>query len=117
MSSVTSGFAQIAPRVGYFMCVSGTVTSYTVTERDDKNSWAVASGSTFAAGSILQDLGEIARVDGAIFRKVRKVDTNPAGGSVAINAPYWIVVPGGEYPNYGRATATGYTPAAVARLG
>lgn len=118
MSSVTSAFAQIAPRVGYFICVSGSVTSYVIKEGDNKNSWYEdGTGATYAIGTILQDLGEIARVDGAIFRKVRAVTTDPAGGSVAINPAYWIVVPGGEYPNYGRDTATGYNPATVARLG
>jgi hypothetical protein len=116
MSSVTSGFAQIAPRAGYFICVSGSVTNYTVTEGSDKNSWTVDSGSTaYALGTILQDMGEIARASGAIFRKVRAVTTDPAGGDATA---YWIVVPGGEYPNYGRDSSTSpYVPAKVARLG
>lgn len=116
MSSITSAFAQVDRRIGYFVCVSGPVLTYDVSQNTSTyNSWnANVTAVTYAANAVLEDMGEIARVSGAIFRKVRLVTQFPAGGA----APsYWIVVPGGEYPNAGTAVSTPYTPALVARLG
>ena len=125
MSSVTSAFAQIDRRIGYFRCL-GDVSGYTVTEGADYNSWSatVVAGNSFVTNDVLEDMGEFAKYQGNILRKVRKVAASAtAGGPVAAGgalAAVWIVVPGGEYPmaGYGTsATATGLVPARVARLG
>lgn len=125
MSSVTAAFAQVARRVGYFLCV-GDVSGYTVTEGADYNSWSATpvAANSFVTNDVLEDMGEIAKYQGNILRKVRKVAaSNTAGGPVAGGgalATTWIVVPGGEYPmaGYGTsATAAGLVPARVARLG
>lgn len=117
MSSIQSEFAQVARRVGYFICVSGSVTAYDVSQNTTNyNSWNVNSASTYAQGTVLEDMGEIAKYQGSILRKVRAVTQVPAGGNAT---PYWIVVPGGEYPiaGYGSGGASALTAALVARLG
>ena len=118
MSSVHAEFAQVARRVGYFLCV-GDVSGYTVTEGADYNSYSavVIAGNSFSTNDILEDMGEIAKFNGSILRKVRKVTAIPAGGALAT---VFIVVPGGEYPmaGYGTSpTTAGLAPARVARLG
>jgi len=118
MSSVTSDFAQVARRVGYFLCV-GDVSGYTVTEDAGANTWTatVIPGTQFSANDVLEDMGEFAKYQGNILRKVRKVTQVAAGGALST---VFIVVPGGEYPmaGYGTSpTATGLAPARVARLG
>ncbi len=117
MSSVTSAFAQVAPRVGYFICVSGCTVYTDVSENAiDHNSWnANTTSQVIAVGTILEDMGEIAKVSGQILRKVRPVVQVATGTGVLTT--YWIVVPGGEYPIAGVATAGTLTVAAVARLG
>ncbi len=125
MTSVGTEFAQVARRVGYFLCV-GDVSGYTVSEGADYNSWSavVIAGNSFSTNDVLEDMGEVAKYQGNILRKVRKVAASAtAGGPVAAGgalSPVWIVVPGGEYPmaGYGTsATAAGLVPARVARLG
>jgi hypothetical protein len=118
MSSVTSDFAQVARRVGYFLCV-GDVSGYTVTEDAGANTWTatVIAGTQFSANDVLEDMGEIAKYQGNILRKVRKVTQVAAGGALAA---VFIVVPGGEYPmapGLVTPSGTGLTPARVARLG
>jgi hypothetical protein len=118
MSSVTSAFAQVDRRIGYFICVSGSVQNYDVSQSTvDYNSWNVNTLSTYPQGTVLEDMGEIAKYQGSILRKVRAVTAVPGGGAASTA---WIVVPGGEYPmaGYGTsATTAGLTPAIVARLG
>jgi hypothetical protein len=117
MSSVTSAFAQVDRRVGYFICVSGCTVYTDVSANSDNNSWNVNSGSsqTITVGTIFEDMGEIAKYQGAILRKVRPV-AQVAGGA-AVLTTYWIVVPGGEYPVAGVPGPSGLTVGAVARLG
>jgi hypothetical protein len=122
MSSVTSQMAQIGRRINYFINISGgATTGYTDVSQStvNYNSWNVTVGSTtsIASQAILQDMGEVAKYNGQILRKVRLVTQFPAGG---INTPIWIVVPGGEYPmqGYGSGGAAGaLAVATVARLG
>ncbi len=127
MSSVTSEFAQVSRRVGYFICVSGGSFGYTDVSQStvDYNSWNITAASTtaIATNAILEDMGEIAKVNGYILRKVRNVSTIAPGGGAAFNPgstvyTFWIVVPGGEYPMAGVASATpALSVAPVARLG
>jgi hypothetical protein len=130
MSSVTSVTAQIARRIGYFITVGDISSScFDVSQSTvNYNSWdadaltaATVGGAAYGAitgatGQVLQDMGEMAKVNGQIYRKVRKVTQYPAGG---INTPVWIIVPGGEYPmqGYGAGSYSGLAPAPVARLG
>jgi hypothetical protein len=119
MSSVTSAFAQVDRRIGYFICTAD-VSGYTDVSAStvDYNSWnANTTFTRFTTGQILEDMGELAKFQGYIFRKVRNVSTPAPGGGVVL--PYfWIVVPGGEYPMAGVASASGsFTVAPVARLG
>lgn len=127
MSSVTSEFAQVARRVGYFVCTAD-VSGYTDVSQStvDYNSWnANITNVRIPSGTVLEDMGELAKVNGYILRKVRNVSTIAAGGGAAPiitgSASYtaFIVVPGGEYPMAGVSTVG--TPdlrvAIVARLG
>jgi hypothetical protein len=124
MSSAVSRIAQIGRRINYFLCLADISSAeYNVTVNSDNNSWAAealtgsttpARQATTANVTILQDMGEIAKVGGQLLRKVRIVSQNPAGG---INTPFWIVMPGGEYPTYGKPSAGTLSVAAVARLG
>jgi hypothetical protein len=111
MSSVTSEFAQVARRVGYFIC-TGDVSGYTVTQNATTNSWSAAAvtGTLYSQNTILEDMGEIAKVNGQILRKVREVVQTYAGGAAPT---YFIVTPGGEYPVQGFPVAGG-TPSATA---
>ena len=122
MSSVHAEFAQVSRRVGYFICTSD-VSGYTDVSQStvDYNSWnANITNFRVSAGQVLEDMGELAKVNGYILRKVRNVSVvAPGGGALSPNPTFWIVVPGGEYPMAGVATVG--TPdlrvAAVARLG
>jgi hypothetical protein len=125
MSSVTSEFAQISRRAGYFITLANDVSGYTVVQNATTNSWSISTTVPVlafgAANQILEDMGEIAKVDGQILRKVRAVTQTYAGGAAPT---YYIVMPGGEYPIQGfpvaggSPTATyGLPVAKVARLG
>jgi hypothetical protein len=124
MSSAVSRIAQIGRRINYFMCLADISSStYNVTVNSDNNSWAASPLSpsttpvrpaTSANSTILQDMGEIAKVGGQLLRKVRIVNKNPAGGD---GATFFIVMPGGEYPTQGVQPAGALSVAAVARLG
>lgn len=124
MSSTLARTAQVSRRINYFLCLADiSSATFNVTVNSDNNSWAAAALTTSttpvrptitANSTILQDMGEIAKVGGQILRKVRKVSQNPAGG---IDTPFWIVMPGGEYPTQGVAATGALTPAQVARLG
>jgi hypothetical protein len=114
MSSISAEFAQVGRRRGYFIA-TGTVTQYTLTF-DVAGVTAATSGSTYSSGAILEDMGEVAKFKGQIFRRVRAVTQIPTG-NITVDS-YFIVMPGGEYPVQG-ADGVGVisTPAPVARLG
>ena len=122
MSSVGSAFAQIGARRGYFIA-TGSVVQYAITQ--DVNGAVVAAGvvagSSYSSGAILEDMGEIAKYGGFLFRRVRAVTQIPTGNITV--ASYFIAMPGGEYPIQGVSAAgldsTGgsIVAAPVARLG
>ena len=128
MSSVTSHIAQVGRRINYFIATrdtSGYALS-TIVQGTDNNSWAFATGksatdiSGISSGVILQDMGEMAKLNGQVLRKVRVANQFPSGvAATGIPTTYWIVVPGGEYPIQGVSySAAGSLPVAqVARLG
>lgn len=112
MSSTTSSFAQVGRRVGYFICLSGNIPTYTITA--GVNGWTKSGPvNRYSQNDILQDMGEIAKIDGTYFRKVAYVEQYAGGGAIET---HWIVVPGGEYPIPG-VDVEGPAPAHVARLG
>lgn len=116
MSSVTSQMAQIGRRIGYFIATADC-SGYDVSQSTvNYNSWNANRTTQVVGDSILQDMGEIAKVNGQVLRKVRLVTQNPAGG---IASTFFIVMPGGEYPvqGYGAGSYSGLPPATVARLG
>lgn len=116
MSSVTSQIAQIGRRINYLR-VSADCSGYTMAAGTDSNSWAAPSAAVnFATSTILQDMGEIAKYGGQVFRKVRAVTQTPivAGG---VATAYFIVMPGGEYPVQGVPAGSVLAVAQVARLG
>jgi hypothetical protein len=117
MSSVTSQMAQVGRKINYFRALD-TVSGYLLSgvTFDAKGISAVPSLTTVTtSGNILQDMGAMYQYNGQIFRQVRVVSQNPAGGDAA---PYLICMPGGEYPVHGRSAAGPIaTPAAVVRLG
>ena len=123
MSSVTSSYAQVARRLGYFRCLAD-VSGYAVAENTSTyNDWTItstgATTTTYTSGSILEDMGEIARIGGAtgsgqILRKVRNVTQVTAGGALPT---YFIVMPGGELPISVAGSGSVLAVAAVARLG
>jgi len=124
MSSVTSQIAQIGRRINYFRTLAADVSGYTMAVAADNNSWAAPVAATlYANNTILQDMGEIAKYNGQILRKVRAISApgTPAGG---VATAYFIVMPGGEYPTQGMSSTTVTTGSvsvlpisAVARLG
>ncbi len=104
MSSVTSQIAQIGRRINYFRTLAADVSGYTIAAAADNNSWgAPVAAILYANNTILQDMGEIAKYRGQIFRKVRSVDLTEAGGKATA---YFIVMPGGEYPVQGASATT-----------
>lgn len=119
MASVTSNIAQIGRRLGYFITTTSDLSNNTYDVTASVNDWSVVkrTGVTaIATSTILQDMGEIAKFNGQLFRKVRIAAQYPAG--VALDGTvttFWIVMPGGEYPVQGGSGAI--TPASVARLG
>lgn len=123
MSSVGSSIAQIGARKGYFIA-TGNVSTYTITQ--DVNAVASApvlvSATGYTANAILEDMGEIAKYGGFLFRKVRAVSQVPTGTDGSVPS-YFIAMPGGEYPVQGVAAAGlnsiggAITVALVARLG
>jgi len=130
MSSATSSYAQVDRRIGYFITLSD-ISGFTVAENSTYNAWTAevitaanmtaiyGGGTAFAANQILEDMGEIAKVNGQIYRKVRKVTQTHAGGALPT---FFIILPGGEYPIQGFPLAGGALPtlntiANVARLG
>lgn len=116
MSSVISEIAQIGRRIGYFRAVAD-VSGYAVSTVtfDVKGITALNSATRIAvAGDLLEDMGGLYQLSGQIFRSVRAVSLNPAGG---IGVQYLICMPGGEYPVHGVAAAGTILPAAVVRLG
>ena len=124
MSSVTSQIAQIGRRINYFRVIADC-SGYTMAVAADNNSWSapVAAANYTESTTILQDMGEIAKYNGQILRKVRAISApgTPAGG---VLGAYFIVMPGGEYPTQGMSSTTVTTGsvsvlpvAQVARLG
>ena len=119
MSSVTSQMAQIGRRINYFRCLAD-ISGYDVSQNTtDYNSWKVNvnAGTQSTSGTILQDMGEMAKVSGQIFRKVREIVNQTQATGALTSEVFWIVVPGGEYPVQGVATGGGLAVTAVARLG
>ncbi len=124
MSSVTSEFAQVARRVGYFITLAADISGYSFAAPTDANAWPAPTVATVAnfgvtgLNTVLEDMGEIAKYNGQIYRKVRVVTQTNAGGA---RPAFWILVPGGEYPVQGYptpGTASGLnTVSLVARLG
>jgi hypothetical protein len=120
MSSVGSAFAQIGARRGYFYVVrggTGNCDYYTLTF-DVAGVTALGSViGSYATNDILEDMGEVAKFKGQLFRRVRKVTQVPTGTDGAVTS-YFIVMPGGEYPVQG-TDGVGVVSAAanVARLG
>ena len=115
MSSIDSKPAQIARRLGYFITTSTDLSNNTYTVVPNVNDWTVTLRTgvgAIAANTILQDMGEIAKFNGQLFRSVRPVTQIPAGGNAA---SFFIVMPGGEYPVQGGSGSL--APANVARLG
>ena len=102
MSSVTSQIAQIGRRINYFSVIADC-SGYTLAA-GDSNSWGLPSAAVnFGTAAVLQDMGEIVKYKGQILRKVRAVDSTPAGGNATA---YFIVMPGGEYPVQGISATT-----------
>ena len=77
---------------------------------------SAASGHIAIAvdGGLLQDMGAMYQFGGQIFRQVRVISKNPAGGDAV---PYLICMPGGEYPTHGVSLEGAIVAAPVARLG
>ena len=127
MSSVGSFVAQKESRTGYFYVISdlsGTGAAGTGFEFDvSSNSSCVWTAQiknpqiSCVAGTILQDMGEIAKVGGSILRKVRVVDSQAEATGNTNSVVFWIVVPGGEYPVAGVSSADYTNVAPVTRLG
>lgn len=122
MASVIAKTAQIPRRLGYFITTTGDLSNNTYDVTVGVNEWTAAKRTGVAAittGTVLQDMGEIAKVNGQIYRKVRVAAQYPSGVSVTgAVTTFWIVVPGGEYPVQGvDGTGTIVLPASVARLG
>jgi hypothetical protein len=116
MSSVGSQIAQVGRRINYFRAL-GSVTGYVVSGVTFDAKGITTLGSTtvsYSSGDILQDMGAMYQFNGQIFRQVRVVSQNPAGGNAAAAL---ICMPGGEYPTHGVQPAGAITPAAVVRLG
>jgi hypothetical protein len=129
MSSVTSQMAQIGRRINYFISVADVsgLAGAAIVAGSDSNSWTYATGYSAttlvqiatAAGTILQDMGEMAKLNGQVLRKVRLIDNQAEATGNTSSVVYWIVVPGGEYPiqGYPNGLATPLPVAKVARLG
>lgn len=117
MSSISAEFAQVGRRRGYFIA-TGTVLGYLYTGVTFDVAGVTALGSsvtvTSVVNTILEDMGEMHKFAGQVFRRVRVVTQVPTGTDGTV-ASYLIVMPGGEYPVQGGAGAI--TPALVARLG
>ena len=116
MSSVTSQIAQIGRRINYFRAL-GDVSGYLVSgvTFDVKGITALPTAVKIAAyGGLLQDMGAMYQFGGQIFRQVRVISKNPAGGDAV---PYLICMPGGEYPTHGVSLEGAIVAAPVARLG
>jgi hypothetical protein len=116
MSSVISEIAQVGRRIGYFRAVAD-VSGYAVSTVtfDVKGITALGSAVNIASSAgLLEDMGGLYQFNGQIFRSVRVVSQNPAGGNAV---QYLICMPGGEYPVHGVAAAGAIVPAAVVRLG
>jgi hypothetical protein len=117
MSSVGSQIAQVGRRINYFRAL-GNVNGYLVSgvtfDAKGITNLGTVSSSFVTTGAILQDMGAMYQYNGQIFRQVRVVSQNPAGGDAA---PYLICMPGGEYPTHGVQPAGAIDPAAVVRLG
>ena len=121
MSSVTSVTAQVGRRQGYFIA-TGNVAAYTIVQDVNAVSSApvLVSATQYTASNILQDMGQIAKYGGYLFRSVRLVTQIPAGGNAT---SYFIAMPGGEHPIQGVASAglnsagNAIAVALVARLG
>lgn len=117
MSSVGSVTAQIGRRINYFRCLAD-ISGYTVAQGTDAWSAPALIASTIASsGAILQDMGETAKYNGAILRKVRLIDSVTEATGNLNSVVFFIVVPGGEYPVAGVATGVSLAVTPVARLG
>ena len=118
MSSVTSVTAQIGRRINYFYVIADC-SGYDVSQSIvNYNSWNANRTTQIEDTSVLQDMGEVAKVGGQILRKVRLVKPGQTEATGNLNAVvFWIVMPGGEYPVQGVATGGGLPVAPVARLG
>ncbi len=115
MSSVTSQMAQVGRKINYFRVITADISGYASPVFDAKGITSLGSATSVATiGQILQDMGAMYQFNGQIFRQVRVVSQNPAGG---IASSFLICMPGGEYPVHGVAAAGAITPAAVVRLG
>jgi hypothetical protein len=119
MSSISAEFAQVGRRRGYFIVTrggTGNCDYYTLTF-DVAGVTALGSViGSYATNDILEDMGEVAKFKGQLFRRVRAVTQIPTGNITT--ASYFIVMPGGEYPVQG-TDGVGVVSAAanVARLG
>ena len=116
MSSVISEIAQVGRRIAYFRAVAD-VSGYAVSTVtfDVKGITALPTAVNIAVdGGLLQDMGAMYQFGGQIFRQVRVITKNPAGGD---EVPYLICMPGGEYPTHGVSLVGAIVAAPVARLG